>query len=101
MNHYLATYTIKDGEHNYLDRGILTAIDEQAAYNAALTHTHVLEQDDIDDEGFTTTTWGFGDGLTESNLLSVREITSEQYEALHDTQTALDLNAIHRGRAAV
>jgi len=80
--HYLATYTVIDGEHEHCGHLLVIASSEKEAWSFAdsLTHDFGRWDDEIDDQH----PWSYGDGGTASKLRVVREVGKGQFTFAKD-----------------
>ncbi len=80
--HYIARYTVIDGEHEHNGHLLIIASSEEDAWSFAhsLTHEFGSLDDEIDDRH----PWSYGDGATASKLSVVREISEEQFMFAED-----------------
>jgi hypothetical protein len=74
--HYLATYTIIDGEHEHSDYLLIIAHSEEEARSFAQWLTHDCSWDGECDDGHP---FSYGDGTTASKLRALREVSLEQF----------------------
>ncbi len=80
--HYLARYTVIDGEHEHNGHLLIIASSEEDAWSFAHSLTH--EFGGLDDEIDDRHPWSYGDGATASKLSVVREISEEQFMFAED-----------------
>ncbi len=95
LKHYLATYTVIDGEHEHLGHLLIRARDAREAPSLADSLTH--DTDCWDDEGSEEHPWSYGDGTTTSQLRVVHEVNKEQFRFVKNVMAPLVYKAA-RGR---
>jgi hypothetical protein len=95
--HFLATYTVTDGEHEHNGHLLIIASGEEKAWSFArsLTHDFGRWDDETDDHH----PWSYGDGATASQLSVVREVSEEQFTFAKDIMGLMVCDA-ERGHSA-
>ena len=84
--HYLATYTIIDGEHEHSDYLLIIAHGEEEARSFAHWLTHDCSWDgECDDRQ----PLSYGDGTTASKLRALREVSPEQFTFVEEAMGSL------------
>ncbi len=96
--HYLATYTVIDGEHEHNGHLLIIASSEGEAWSFAHTLTHDFGRwdDEIDEQH----PWSYGDGTTASMLSVVCEVGEEQFTFAKEVM-GLMVFAAQRGHTGV
>lgn len=87
LRHYIATYTVIDGEHEHSGHLLIVASSEEEAWSCAhsLTHDFAFWDDKSDD----LHPWSYGDGSTASKLSGVREVSEEQFTVFREVMGLL------------
>jgi len=77
LKHYIATYTVIDGEHEHSGHLLIIASskEEASSFAVSLAHDFGRWDDETDDQH----PWSYGDGGTASKLSVVREVSEEQF----------------------
>jgi len=93
QKHYLATYTIIDGQHEHTDHLLIVAGSKGQAWSFADSLTHDCSWDD---EGSEEHPLSYGDGTTASKLRVVRGVSKEQFIFLERVMSLLVCEAERR-----
>jgi len=84
--HYLATYTVIDGQHEHSGHLLIIARSEEEAWSFANSLTHDCDWGDGCDIKHP---WSYGDGTTASKLSVVREVSPEQFNFVKEVMSSL------------
>lgn len=82
LKHYLAKYTIIDGDHEHVGWLLVIAANDEQAWSFADSLNH--DTDCRNDGGSDKHPWSYGDGATACKLRLVREVTVEQFTVVRD-----------------
>lgn len=90
MKHFLAAYSVIDGEHTHVGRLLITARDSEEAWSFANSLAH---DTDCCDGCNVEHPWSYIDGTTASTLSDLREISVQDFKASTDVIGLLTYDA--------